>query len=97
FSQQNGGGFLTDHFPKAAKSIWDLDGYTVSSRHVPEVRYQGKIHPGLAGCAPSQELLEECNDREQKLVDKHHVDPESIHNHPTKYDEPTVANLPTQE
>jgi len=59
FSQQNGGGFLTDHFPDAAKSIWEIDGYTVSSRHVPDVRYEGKIHPGLAGCAPSQELLEE--------------------------------------
>lgn len=45
FSQQNGGGFLTDHFPDAAKSIWEIDGYTVSSRHVPDVRYEGKIHP----------------------------------------------------
>ena len=97
FSQQNGGGFLTDHFPRAAKSIWDLDGYTVSSRHVPDVRYQGKIHPGLAGCAPSQELLEEWNEREQELVDKHREDPESIHNHPTGEKEPPVANLPTSE
>ncbi|HET7325146.1 MAG TPA: formamidase [Halococcus sp.] len=97
FSQQNGGGFLTDHFPDAAKSIWDLDGYTVSSRHVPDVRYQGKIHPGLAGCAPSQELLETWNEREQALIDKHEADPESIHNHPTGKEEPPVANPPTTD
>ena len=28
FSKKNGGGFLTDHFPEAQKSIWDI------SRHV---------------------------------------------------------------
>ena len=26
FSKQNGGGFLTDHFPLAQKSIWDIEG-----------------------------------------------------------------------
>ena len=97
FSQQNGGGFLTDHFPKAAKSIWDLDGYTVSSRHIPDVEYEGKIHPGLAGCAPSEELLETWNEREQELIDKHEEDPESIPNHPTGEAEPGVANPPTPE
>lgn len=97
FSQQNGGGFLTDHFPDAAKSIWEIDGYTVSSRHVPDVRYEGKIHPGLAGCAPSQELLEEWNEREQELIDKHEEDPSSIPNHPTGEAEPGVANPPTTE
>jgi formamidase len=97
FSQQNGGGFLTDHFPNAAKSIWDLEGYTVSSRHIPDVRYQGKIHPGLAGCAPSQELLEEWNEREQELIDKHEEDPDSIHDHPTGEPQPPVANPPTED
>lgn len=97
FSQQNGGGFLTDHFPDAAKSIWDLDGYTVSSRHVPDVRYEGKIHPGLAGCVPSQELLDEWNEREQELIDKHEADPESIHDHPTGKEKPEVAQPPTTE
>lgn len=97
FSQQNGGGFLTDHFPNAAKSIWDLEGYTVSSRHVPDVRYQGKIHPGLAGCAPDRALLEEWNEREQELIDKHEEDPESINNHPTGDVEPPVANPPTKD
>jgi formamidase len=97
FSQQNGGGFLTDHFPNAAKSIWDLEGYTVSSRHIPDVRYQGKIHPGLAGCAPGQELLEEWNEREQELIDKHEEDPDSIHDHPTGDPQPPVANPPTED
>jgi len=97
FSQQNGGGFLTDHFPKAAKSIWDINGYQVSSRHIPDVEYEGKIHPGLAGCAPSEELLAEWNEREQELIDKHEEDPESIQNHPTGEEEPGVANPPTPE
>jgi Predicted acetamidase/formamidase len=97
FSQKNGGGFLTDHFPKAAKSIWDIDGYTVSCRHIPDVEYQGKIHPGLAGCAPSEELLKTWNEREQELIDKHAEDPESIPNHPTGEAEPGVANPPTSE
>ena len=26
FSKKNGGGFLTDHFPLAQKSIWDISG-----------------------------------------------------------------------
>jgi hypothetical protein len=41
----NGGGFLTDHFPNAAKAIWDFDGVYCSSRHIPGVRFAGIIHP----------------------------------------------------
>jgi len=26
FAKENGGGFLTDHFPKATKACWDIDG-----------------------------------------------------------------------
>ena len=26
FDIENGGGFLTDHFPRASKAIWDLEG-----------------------------------------------------------------------
>src|SRR5271168_952422 len=37
FSKQNGGGFLTDHFPLAQKSIWDFKGVYTQSRHVPAV------------------------------------------------------------
>lgn len=68
FSRENGGGFLTDHYPSANKAIWNLkDGYA-TSRHVPKVRIPGLIHPGLIGCAPSTELLTEWNRREKELV-----------------------------
>ncbi|ELY63411.1 formamidase [Natronococcus jeotgali DSM 18795] len=97
FSQQNGGGFLTDHFPDAAKAIWDLDGTYVSSRHIQDIYYEGMIHPGLIGTAPSQELLEEWNEREQELIEKHEEDPESIQNHPTGESEPPVASPPTTD
>ncbi len=69
FSKQNGGGFLTDHFPHAQKSIWDIQGMFTKSRHVPGVGYAGLIHPGLIGCLPSHELLEQWNSREQALID----------------------------
>ena len=38
FSKKNGGGFLTEHFPLAQKSIWDIEGMFTSSRHVPGVQ-----------------------------------------------------------
>ena len=41
FSKQNGGGFLTDHFPLAQKSIWDIKGLYTSSRHIPGVNFAG--------------------------------------------------------
>ena len=69
FSKENGGGFLTDHFPKAAKAIWKFEGRYATSRHIPNVRIAGMIHPGLIGCAPSEELLETWNKREKDLVD----------------------------
>lgn len=70
FDRENGGGFLTDHFPNAAKAIWDLQGIYTSSRHIPGVRFAGITHPGLIGCAPSHELLAKWNTREKALVDK---------------------------
>lgn len=69
FARENGGGFLTDHFPDAAKAIWDLQGIYTSSRHIPGVRFAGITHPGLIGCAPSHELLREWNRRERELVE----------------------------
>lgn len=68
FAQENGGGFLTDHFPNAAKAIWDLQGIYTQSRHIPGVRFAGITHPGLIGCAPSHELLAKWNQREAELV-----------------------------
>jgi len=68
FSKKNGGGFLTDHFPDAQKSIWDIQGMFTKSRHVPGVRFPGLIHPGLIGCLPSQDLLVKWNSRETALI-----------------------------
>jgi len=69
FSKQNGGGFLTEHFPLAQKSIWDIHGMFTKSRHVPGVSYAGLIHPGLIGCLPDHKMLEAWNAREQELID----------------------------
>jgi len=69
FSKKNGGGFLTDHFPEAQKSIWDFKGMFTNSRHVPGVNFAGLIHPGLIGCLPDKPMLELWNTREQKLID----------------------------
>ena len=54
FSKKNGGGFLTDRFPEAQKSIWDFKGMMTSSRHVPGVEFAGILHPGLIGCLPDK-------------------------------------------
>ena len=69
FSKKNGGGFLTDHFPMAQKSIWDIEGLFTTSRHVPKVRFPGLVHPGLIGCLPSGELLKTWNKRELALIE----------------------------
>jgi formamidase len=68
FSKKNGGGFLTDHFPLAQKSIWDFHGMFTSSRHVPGVSYAGLIHPGLIGCLPDPKMLAKWNEREVGLI-----------------------------
>lgn len=75
FAKENGGGFLTDHFPEAHKAIWDFHGIDTTSRHVPGVRFTGLTHPGLFGPAPSHELLAEWNRREQELIS---TDPERV-------------------
>ena len=68
FSKKNGGGFLTDHFPLAQKSIWDISGLFTFSRHVPGVSFAGLIHPGLIGCLPSKDLLAAWNKREVDFI-----------------------------
>ena len=68
FHKDNGGGFLTDHYPQATKACWDFEGVYCCSRNIPGVRFPGLIHPGLIGTAPSQELLEMWNEREAALV-----------------------------
>lgn len=68
FDKKNGGGFLDEHYPNAAKAIWDFEGIFCSSRHIPGVRFPGLIHPGILGCAPSAEVLATWNKREGELV-----------------------------
>ncbi|MRH88091.1 acetamidase/formamidase family protein [Nocardia sp. SYP-A9097] len=68
FATDNGGGFLTEHFPDAYKAIWDFSGHTASSRHVPGVKFTGIMHPGLMGTAPSAALLSKWNAREGALI-----------------------------
>lgn len=82
FSKKNGGGFLTEHFPLAQKSIWDFHGMFTSSRHVPGVNFAGLIHPGLIGCLPDRKMLEQWNAREKALIA---TDPERV---------PGLANPP---
>ncbi|KAM0451201.1 hypothetical protein ACHAPV_010045 [Trichoderma viride] len=78
FDKKNGGGFLDEHYPKAAKAIWDFDGIYCTSRHIPGVRFAGLIHPGILGCAPSPEILAEWNRREGDLISA------CVHSHPEK-------------
>ncbi|ERJ20774.1 formamidase [Salinisphaera shabanensis T35B1] len=85
FSKQNGGGFLTEHFPHAQKSIWDFHGLYTTSRHVPGVNFAGLVHPGLIGCLPSQDLLDTWNTRELELIA---TDPERV---------PPLANPPVAD
>jgi formamidase len=85
FAKENGGGFLTEHFPKANKAIWDFQGIYTQSRHIPGVRFAGITHPGLIGCAPSHELLAKWNKRERELVSS---DPNRV---------PPLATLPNPE
>lgn len=68
FCKENGGGFLTDHFPHAHKSIWDINGVYATSRHIPGVRIPALTHPGILGTAPSHKLLEKWNERERRLI-----------------------------
>lgn len=68
FARQNGGGFLTDHFPDAYKAVWDFHGQTATSRHLPGVSFVGIAHPGLMGTAPSAEMLARWNRREGDLI-----------------------------
>ncbi|GAA0301284.1 formamidase [Rhodovulum strictum] len=85
FSKKNGGGFLTEHFPEAQKSIWDFHGMFTSSRHVPGVKYAGLIHPGLIGCLPDRKMLDMWNSREKALFD---TDPARV---------PPLAALPNTQ
>lgn len=68
FDPSNGGGFLDELYPSAAKAIWDFEGIYCTSRHIPHVKFAGLIHPGILGCAPSAEVLDTWNKREAELI-----------------------------
>jgi formamidase len=68
FAKENGGGFLTDHYPHAQKASWHFQGIYATSRNIKDVRFAGLTHPGLIGCAPSAELLARWNAREAELI-----------------------------
>ncbi|GAU25109.1 hypothetical protein TSUD_157640 [Trifolium subterraneum] len=69
FDRENGGGFLTDHFPHATKAIWYFEGIYAYSPQIPGVRFAGITHPGVIGTAPSMELLNIWNGRERDVVE----------------------------
>lgn len=74
FDRRNGGGFLDEIYPSAAKAIWDFEGIYCTSRHIPHVKFAGLIHPGILGCAPSAEVLATWNKREGELIAANKLD-----------------------
>ena len=96
FAKRNGGGFLTEQFPDAYKAVWEFTGQVARSRHVPEVQFEGLIHPGLMGTAPSAELLAKWNEREGALIatDPHRVPPLAL---PPEPREAMLGDLPESE
>ncbi|CAO2828186.1 unnamed protein product [Amaranthus hypochondriacus] len=91
FDRENGGGFLTDHFPCATKAIWYFEGIYAYSPHIPGVRFPGLTHPGIIGTAPSKELLDVWNKREREVEEnglKSLTLCEVLHSRP-------LANLPS--
>ncbi|KAL0936710.1 formamidase [Colletotrichum truncatum] len=93
FDKNNGGGFLDEIYPTAAKAIWDFEGIYCTSRHIPHVKFAGLIHPGILGCAPSSEVLDTWNKREAELIAANKLDrdvakpPEPINVHAGAADE----------
>jgi formamidase len=82
FAKENGGGFLTEHYPAARKACWNFSGIYANSRHIPGVEFAGIMHPGLIGCLPSMDLLKKWNKRELELFN---TDPTRV---------PGLATLP---
>lgn len=63
------GGPLTSRFPEGFKTVWDLHGLFATSRQIPGVEIPAISHPGVIGVAPSHELLQQWNEREDPLVE----------------------------
>lgn len=56
---------------RVAKSIWDFDGVVASSRHLPGVSFCGRPHCGVIGTAPSRELMQRWEKRENNINDRY--------------------------
>jgi formamidase len=85
FAKENGGGFLTEHYPEARKACWNFSGIYANSRHIPGVEFAGIMHPGLIGCLPSMDMLKTWNKRELELFN---TNPDRV---------PALATLPFAE
>ncbi|KAJ3575585.1 hypothetical protein NPX13_g3984 [Xylaria arbuscula] len=101
FDRTNGGGFLDEIYPSAAKAIWDFEGIFCTSRHIPHVKFAGLIHPGILGCAPSAEVLDTWNKREAELIAANKLErnvalpPEPVNVHAGSADETSPVDLST--
>ncbi|MEZ3161529.1 acetamidase/formamidase family protein [Microbacterium sp. BWT-B31] len=62
------GGPLASRFPQGYKTVWDLHGTSATSRQIPGVTIPALSHPGIAGVAPSHDLLRVWNEREDPLI-----------------------------
>ncbi|MFD5809585.1 acetamidase/formamidase family protein [Rhodococcus aetherivorans] len=62
------GGPLASWFPRGFKTVWDLHGLFATSRQIPGVEIPAISHPGVIGVAPSHELLQIWNEREDPLI-----------------------------
>ena len=65
-----GFGFLADLFPDPFVVQWEIDGDRARSTELPGVAVPGQPFAGVAGVAPSRELLEETRRRENALRDR---------------------------
>src|SRR5699024_1244323 len=67
-----------------------------SSRHIPEVRFEGLTHPGIMATAPSAEMLAKWNKREGALIatDPDRVPPLALPHEP---DKAVLGGLPRSE
>src|ERR1700688_3975650 len=82
FSKQNGGGFLTEHFPLAQKSIWDIKGLYTSSRHVPRLHFRVRVDHRRPHRLPARSENAAALERARGRADRDQSDPRARTCHP---------------